>query len=115
MKVLKKKFRKKEPAEKDKLNRPICKKIIMKKKLGRWCNCYEGRLPYPIECQNNKLHPITYIFKDGKKTLLCDRSICLSCERQVEFIPWKGGRWEKIKTAIANSEDLRDMDFIYKR
>jgi len=85
-------------------------KLYIKKKLGRWCDCYEDRLPYPIECQGNKTAPKSYLFDSGKKTLMHDRSMCVNCKRQVEFIPWKKGDWNKVKEAILNGEDLRDMD-----
>lgn len=106
MKVLKKKYKKIKIKN---THKPIVKPIKITKKLGRWCNCYEGRLPYPIECQTNKASAKNYLFKDGKKTILHDRSICIKCKRQVEFIPWKNGEWDKIKEAILNGEDLRDM------
>lgn len=101
-KVLKKKFRKKKPAER-KLT-----KIIKKEKIGRWCDAYKGRLPYPIECTKNKRDPVLCIFKDGKKIVLSDKSICLECVRQVTYKSWRNGDWDKIKEAIADKEDLRD-------
>lgn len=106
MKVLKKKYRKiiKIP----KIKKPL-PKIIIKPKLGCWCDYYEGRLPYPIECQTNKSSPKTYLFDAGKKTLLHNRTKCADCIRSVEFIPWKDGHWDKVKEAIINGEDLRDM------
>lgn len=104
MKVLKKIFKRKP---KSILALPLIK---IKRKKGKWCDCYEGRLPYPIECQSNKASPISYVFESGESTLVYDRSICVDCKRQVEFIPWKSGEWDKVKKAIANCEDLRDMD-----
>ncbi len=89
----------------------------IKTKPGRWCSIYTGRLPYPIECQTNKQTPITYTFKSGKQTLIYDRTACKKCTRQIEFIPWKNGEWNKIKEAIDQGNDLRDMDlsFINKK
>jgi hypothetical protein len=116
MKVLKKKFKKKfkKIPGGDKLEyKPkttiVLPRIKIKPKQGKWCDVYEGRLPYPIECQNNKASPISYIFESGEKTLVYDRTCCIKCKRAVEFIPWKNGEWDKIKEAIANKEDLRDM------
>jgi len=96
MKVLKKKFRKKESKR---IVRKIIRKIVRKKPLGRWCEYYEGRLPYPIECQSNKEVP-----------LCIDRPNCKKCNRHLEWADWKGGMWEKVNQAVQNGEDLTDMD-----
>ncbi len=101
MRTLRKKFRK--------IKKPL-KRIVIKPKLGRWCNCYAGKLPCPTECSYNKEIPITRSFKDGKVTVLHDRTECVSCNRAPAFIPWKRGKWDKIKEAIQQGEDLRDMD-----
>jgi len=116
MKILKKKFRKivKEKPVLKPILKPILKRIVIKPKLGRWCNFYEGRLPYPIECQSNKSSPISYVFESGVSKLVYDRSDCVNCKRQVEFIPWKKGKWDKIKEAISEGEDLRDMNPTFK-
>jgi len=90
MRKLKTKFKKK----KRKLE-----KIIVKKKLGRWCEYYSGRLPYPIECQWNAQIPA-----------VIDRPNCRKCKRSVHFQAWKYGIWEKIKYAIAQGEDLTNMN-----
>ncbi len=115
MKILKNRFKnkfKRAPGG-DKLKYEPQTVIVLhriKPKQGKWCDCYEGRLPYPIECQSNKAAPVSYIFESGDKTLVHDRSMCIDCKRFVEFLPWKRGDWNKIKEAIANKEDLRDMD-----
>lgn len=108
MKVLKKKFKKIQPKVSPPLILSKLKKI--KPKLGKWCEYYEGRLPYPIECSTNKETPVTCYFEDGDKYILRDRSNCATCQRSVEWIPWKKREWDKIKEAIANGEDLTDMD-----
>jgi len=105
MKILKKKFRKKKLP---KIIRKILPKI--KKKQGRWCEYYEGRLPFPIECSHNKTQPIARVFKDGKSTIVRNTPNCVNCKRAPEFLEWKKGEWDKVKEAIANHEDLRDMD-----
>jgi hypothetical protein len=105
MKVLKKKFRKTKPIT----PKPLLR-IKIKPKVGKWCDCYEGRLPFPMECQNNKISPVSCMFKEGKKTMLYDRSMCIDCARQVEWQSWKNREWDKIKIAIAKGEDLRDMN-----
>lgn len=116
MKVLKRKIKKRRPGG-DKLKyKPIIRVLTkIKKKQGRWCDCYDGRLPYPVECQSNKSQPITHVFDSGKKTLVYDRTACIDCKRAVEFIPWKRGDWDKVKEAIINGDDLRDMDPPFRR
>ena len=103
MKVLKKIYRKKKPIPR------ALSKIIKIKKLGCWCSVYEGRLPYPLECQGNKETPIAKLFKAGKVKILYDRSICVNCNRFVDRESWKNREWDKIKEAISNGEDLSDM------
>lgn len=106
MKVLKKKFKKKKILQTPR----ILKKIIKEPKIGRWCSYYEGRLPFPIECSHNKTQPVTKIFKDGKSTIIKNTPNCVNCTRNPEFLEWKKGEWDKVKEAIINGEDLRDMD-----
>ncbi len=113
MKKLKAKFKKikKECPPDDKLQQPLLSKLIkIKPKQGRWCEYYEGRIPYPIECTINKQSPIDYLVKNGKKTLIKNMPNCPNCKRAVEWIPWMMGGWDKIKTAVINGEDLTDMD-----
>ena len=106
MRVLKKKFRKiKAPVT----TAPSLIRIKIKPKVGRWCDCYEGRLPYPMECQGNKETPIARLFKSGKVTVLHNRTICVTCNRFVDRETWKNREWDKIKDEIAKGEDLRDM------
>jgi len=93
MKILKSKFRKK------KTPKPLFKR---KKPPGRWCEYYEGRIPFPIECQWNKEPP-----------LCIDKPNCKHCKRGVEWKDWKMGKWDKIKEAVKNGEDLTDMDPLY--
>ena len=107
MRLLKKKFRKKK--------KPVLKRIKITPKLGQWCDCYSGRLPFPIECQANKAQPLCYTYKGDEKKLVYDRSVSVNCNRNVDFISWKRGDWKKIIKAIANKEDLRDMDPFFKK
>jgi len=86
------------------------KPIKIKPKLGRWCEYYSGRLPYPSECSFNKSMPVSRLFNSGKITIMHDRSNCVKCKRAPQFIPWKHGDWDKIKEAIEKGEDLTDMD-----
>jgi hypothetical protein len=99
MKKLKAKFRKKTELP----------KIKKKKRIGRWCQYYEGRLPFPIECSTNKSIPITKIFKGGKSFVLKARPLCKTCKRNPSFISWKEGRWDSIINAIKNGKDLSNM------
>ncbi len=119
MKILKSKFKKiiiKRTQEgivikpQNNTHKTPLKPIKIKKKLGRWCEYYEGRLPYPIECSNNKSMPTSYMFKGEEKTKVRDNSNCPNCKRAPSFIAWKRGVWDKIKNAITNGEDLTDMD-----
>lgn len=84
--------------------------IKIKPKLGRWCEYYEGRIPYPIECNYNKTSPIGVCFNKGEKTITHERKNCPNCKRQVEWRSWKDGKWDKIKYAISQGDDLIDMD-----
>ncbi|MDP8268208.1 MAG: hypothetical protein P9L97_05715 [Candidatus Tenebribacter davisii] len=104
MKVLKKRFRK---IQKEEVKR-IPKKIIKAKKMGRWCEYYDGRLPFPMECSGNKELPVAKLYKDGVITILHNRPNCVACKRAPEFQSWKRGDWRKITEAIENGEDLRD-------
>ena len=113
MLILKKKFKlKKKFPGGDKLKcKPILTKLIkIKPKQGRWCEYYEGRLPYPLECSMNKEKPLTQIFKSEEVITLSNRENCVECKRSVEWPSWKKGDWDKIKQAIANGDDLTDMD-----
>ena len=115
MKGLKKRFRiKKKIPGGDKLRHSISlilpKLIKIKPKLGRWCSCIEGRLPYPIECTTNKSSPVAGYFKKGKHTVTKNNGECVNCKRFPEWHSWKKGDWNKIKEAIKQGEDLRDMD-----
>jgi len=69
------------------------------KKLGKWCEYYEGVLPYPINCQWNKQIPACF-----------DKPNCKTCKRDVHFQAWKAGMWDHIKFAIQQGEDLTDMN-----
>jgi hypothetical protein len=93
MRKLKRKLRKKDKPVR------VIRRIKIKPKLGRWCQYYEGRLPYPIECQSNT-----------DPALHQKRPFCRKCKRVVEWEPWKKGVWDKIKEAIKNGEDLQDME-----
>jgi hypothetical protein len=86
------------------------KPIKIKKKLGRWCEYYEGRLPFPIECSNNKAMPKSYLFKGSEKILVRDTSNCLKCNRNPSFISWKRGDWYRVIESIKKGDDLTDMD-----
>ena len=104
MRVLKKKFKKKNKSI------TILPKIKTKRKIGRWCEYYAGRLPYPMECSNNKSMPISKLFKGKKIIVLKDRSNCVECKRNIEWPSWKRGDWGKIIEAIEKGENLTDMD-----
>lgn len=122
MKVLKKKFQKiriKRPVkiapDEDTLKyKPttILKltKIKIKPKLGRWCEYYKGRIPYPMECQVNRETPTSSYFKNGKEIVTKRTPVCVNCKRSVEWRAWKRGDWDKIIAAISKGEDLKDMD-----
>lgn len=107
MKILKKKFQKiKHP------NKPILKlpTIKIKRKQGRWCEYYEGRLPYPAECSYNKTSPIGAYFKKGKMFTTHKREKCPDCKRSVDWRSWKDGDWDRIQYAISQGDDLTDMN-----
>ncbi|MCP4374014.1 MAG: hypothetical protein GY797_38805 [Deltaproteobacteria bacterium] len=113
MKVLKKKFKKllikkKAPSLLKIPQKPI--KLKIKPKLGRWCEYYEGRLPYPMECSSNKSMPLSQIFKGKEVTTIRHTPNCVDCERAPQFHAWKKGDWAKIIEAIKRGEDLTDMD-----
>ncbi len=115
MRKLKKKFRKKVPGG-DKLKYepevvlwlPKLKKI--KPKQGKWCDYYEGRLPFPIECTNNKRFPEDSYFVDGKKVVTKTMPLCIKCERYPQYHSWKRGDWDEIIELIKQVKDLREMD-----
>lgn len=90
MRKLKKKYQKDEPTF-------VFTKI--EKRKGRWCEYYEDRLPYPIECQSNHIVP-----------LCVQRPNCLKCTRSVNWQAWKEGKWDRIKYAISQGEDLTGME-----
>ena len=110
MRRLRKKFKK--PGEVVIKDTPIYRqprKIVKIKRIGRWCPYYDGRLPSPSECSSNKGMPISRLFKDGKVSILHDRSDCVDCKRAPEFRDWKRGKWDLVKKAISKGEDLTDM------
>lgn len=109
MKVLKKRFKKKYKKLSKIEPKHTLKPIKIKPKLGRWCIYYEGRLPFPTECSNNKSMPMTHLFKDGKKILLNDRRECINCKRNPQWIAWKSGVWNNVIKEIKKGEDLTDM------
>lgn len=87
-------------------------KIVKPKKskpVGRWCQYYSGRLPYPIECSNNKSMPVSTLFTEGKPKIIRNFPACVYCERSPSFHSWKRGDWDKIIQAIENGEDLQNM------
>ncbi len=100
-----------------KKTKPKLKKIIPKeklklpkiKKIGRWCNYYENRLPSPMECSYNKQTPIEYMFTHGEKKLIKSRMDCVKCKRYVTWVSWKNNVWNNIKEQIKKGEDLRDQ------
>lgn len=96
----------------EKLIHPILfsKLIKIKPKQGRWCEYYEGRLPYPMECQYNKNTPVGMYVRFGEIVHTYDRLKCVDCNRAPQWHSWKKGDWDKIIEAIANLEDLRDME-----
>lgn len=53
--------------------------------------------------------PISSVFRKGKETRMSDRSGCVKCKRDVHFIYWKKGTWDKIKNEIAKGADLSDQ------
>lgn len=111
MKILKKKFKKRVSGG-GKLKHPvfIMPKLKIKPKQGRWCEYYEGRIPYPIECSSNKDMPISQIFKGREIITIRSTPNCTECQRTVEWQSWKRGDWDKIMNAIKAGEDLTDMD-----
>jgi len=75
------------------------RKIIIKPKLGKWCQYYEGRIPYPIECQWNKVPP-----------LCIAKPNCRYCKRDIKWDDWKSGKWEIISQNVQKGENLTDME-----
>jgi len=86
----------------------VLKKIVKPKPVGRWCEYYSGRLPYAIECSNNKSNPVSTIFKEGKPKIIRNHPACVYCKRNVTFTSWKRGDWNAIIMAIAEGQDLSD-------
>jgi hypothetical protein len=86
--------------------RPKLKPI---KKVGKWCDYYIGRLPFPIECSYNKLSPLEVIFIQGKKKIVKDFPNCSNCNRSVGYEDWKKGKWDKVKSEIKKGADLRNQ------
>lgn len=84
-------------------------RIPIKPKLGKWCNYYEGRLPFPMECSTNKSMPVSKVYKGKDVIVIRNTPDCPTCKRAPEFYSWKRGDWDKIKKAISKGEDLRDM------
>ena len=73
-------------------------KTKIKKKQGRWCEYYEGRVPYPIECGTNRKHP-----------RVCTHPNCLTCERSVSYRPWKNNIWDDVIERVSKGrQDLSD-------
>lgn len=74
-----------------KLKKPkIKKKILLKKpkivEPSNYCSRIKGRLPYPIECNwVGEMH-----------------ECCRTCNRKVEYTPWKDGMYSKIQEEIKN-------------
>ena len=68
-------------------------------KVGKWCNYYKNRIPFPIECQWNSVPPLCH-----------NRPKCVKCDRRVTWQKWKDGHWDKIKYAISQGENLTDME-----
>jgi hypothetical protein len=89
----------------------ITKKPKLKpiKKIGKWCNCYPGRLPFPIECSNNKSSPYEVIFTNGKKKIVKNFPDCPTCKRDIKWTDWKEGKWDKVKLEIKKGADLRNQ------
>lgn len=98
MKKLKLQFKKKRKKEILTKLPLLFKKIIIKPKLGKWCQYYEGRIPYPIECQWNKVPP-----------LCIAKPNCRKCNRDVKWDDWKEGKWEVINQNVKKGENLTDM------
>lgn len=73
--------------------------LVKRKRIGRWCEYYLGRIPFPIECQWNQLPPLDY-----------DRPNCATCNRRVTWQKWKDGVWDKIKYSISQGDNLTDME-----
>ena len=87
----------------------VLKKIVKPKPVGRWCEYYSGRLPYAIECSNNKNSPISTLFIEGKPKITRNYPNCKYCKRNVTFTSWKRGDWARIIAAIEAGKDLSDM------
>jgi len=115
MRVLKKKYRKKKKLPKLIKIPTKLKPIKIKPKIGRWCEYYDGHLPYPMECSYNKKMSVSAVFKGVEKTILRNFPNCENCNRAVDYTSWKSGLWDKVKEAIAKGEDLTDMDSPIRR
>jgi len=103
MKKVKIKRKKKKPETK----KPLLKKI--KPRLGRWCEYYEGRLPFPIECAYNKETPFWVLYEKGEKTISKNTPNCPKCNRSIEYEDWKLGKWKKVEQEIKKGADLSDQ------
>jgi hypothetical protein len=66
--------------------------------VGRWCEYFPGRLPYPIECHYGRTFPY-----------VAERPNCRTCERSVEYTAWKSGVWRRVIEEIKKGIDLRDQ------
>lgn len=86
--------------------KPKLKKITI---LGKWCDYYQGRLPFPIECSLNKEAPLQYIFKGKEKIKTKETPNCITCERFPKYNDWKSGKWDKVKEEIKKGADLRNQ------
>lgn len=102
------KIRKKKPSLK-KIQIFTKPKLLKIKKIGKWCEYFEGRLPYPIECTYNKETPKTYIYEGKTKTLSKNTPNCPTCKRSVEWDDWKNGKWNKVREEIKKGHDLSDQ------
>ncbi len=74
-------------------------KIVKTIPVGRWCEYYENRIPFPVECQFNSDIP-------GCQ----DKPNCKKCERKVIFSDWKAGKWRSIANRVQNGENLSLME-----
>jgi len=74
-------------------------KIVKILPVGRWCEYYENRLPFPVECQFNSDIP-----------LCIEKPNCKKCNRKVLFSDWKEGKWRNIATMIEKGENLSGME-----
>lgn len=79
------------------------------KKIGMWCDYYQGRLPFPIECTYNRQSPLEVIFVNGEKKVVKNTPKCPTCTRFITWEDWKLGKWNKVQAEIQKGADLRDQ------